>query len=98
MEFEITIQGRGGHGSRPDLCSNPVDCFTAIYTAVQSLGCQFRWVDGGTSANIIPDTLTFAGSCDEEAWGSLQQTATIVSGIYHCTIVLNDKGEQVVRL
>lgn len=93
MEFEIMLQGKGGHGSRPDLCCNPVDCFTAIYTAVQPLGCSFRWVDGGTSSNIIPDTLTFAGSCDEEVWEALQQAVKIISKNYNCTIVLKDKGE-----
>ena len=39
MEFHITIQGKGGHGSRPDLSYNPVDCFAAVYGGLQTIGC-----------------------------------------------------------
>ena len=39
MEFHITIQGKGGHGSRPDLSYNPVDCFAAVYSGLQTIGC-----------------------------------------------------------
>ena len=93
MEFEILIQGRGGHGSRPDHCSNPVYCFTAVYTALQPLGCRFRWVDGGTSANIIPDTLSFAVLCDASCWEALEQSVKNVCKNYNCSPVLQKKGE-----
>ena len=64
--FETTIQGRGGHGSRPDLSINPIDCFASIHTAMKQLcpvGTQIfiNRIDGGSSSNIIPDRLTFSG-------------------------------------
>ena len=31
MEYHITLQGKGGHGSRPDRVNNPVVCFAAVY-------------------------------------------------------------------
>lgn len=30
VNFEIALTGTGGHGSRPDLANNPLDCFVAI--------------------------------------------------------------------
>ena len=37
MGFQITIEGQGGHGSRPDQSNNPIDCFVAIYQRLQAL-------------------------------------------------------------
>ncbi len=65
MQFHITIQGRGGHGSRPDLSINPVDCFAAVYGALQTVGCEITSVDGGTAGNIIPDALHFTCNCSD---------------------------------
>ncbi|MBQ1255112.1 MAG: amidohydrolase, partial [Clostridia bacterium] len=31
MAFHVTIRGKGGHGSRPDLSNNPIDAFVDIY-------------------------------------------------------------------
>lgn len=56
--YIITITGRGGHGSRPDNAVNPLDCFAAIHTALRAQGYTPTRVDGGTSGNIIPNTLT----------------------------------------
>ena len=36
MTYTITITGKGGHGSLPDLSINPIDCLVAIHTAEQS--------------------------------------------------------------
>lgn len=73
MIFDITIVGRGGHGSRPDEASSPIDCFVAIYQRLQSLRllkvspfktCAYSVgiVQAGTQDNIIPGSLRFAGS------------------------------------
>ena len=59
MEYTITITGRGGHGSRPDNAINPINCFAAIHTALRAQGYAPIRVDGGTSGNIIPNTVTF---------------------------------------
>lgn len=69
----VTIKGKGGHGSRPDLCNNPIDCFVAIYNALQASRMKYTspfnpftfsigTVKAGEAANIIPEEITFAGS------------------------------------
>ena len=71
--FHVTIRGKGGHGSRPDLSNNPIDCFNAIYTALNSVQMKYITpyepltmsvgvVQGGTKGNIIPGELSFSGS------------------------------------
>lgn len=71
--FTVKLTGRGGHGSRPDLCINPLDAFCDIYTSCKELLAvkinpfsPVTFVVGtisyGTVGNIIPDNLTFAGS------------------------------------
>lgn len=85
MDFEITIQGRGGHGSRPDRSRNPIDCFAAIFGALQQLGCKISCVDAGTCANIIPDTLRFRVTVDGEKTNTLRQMVEHTCNIYHCS-------------
>ncbi len=72
--FEYAIRGKGGHGSRPDLFNNPIDCFVAIYNSYNTL--RWRHVDpfdpltssmgiltaSSNKTNIIPDEVRFGGS------------------------------------
>ena len=71
--FDVTLQGRGGHGSRPDLARSPVDCFAAIHTHIQQmrltrvapdqvLTYSVGTLESGGTHNIIPETLRFAGT------------------------------------
>lgn len=73
MPFEITVIGEGGHGSRPDLVNNPMDCFTAMYQGLgqlrlkttspfEQLSYSVGSVHSGSKANIIPGELTFSGT------------------------------------
>ncbi|HWP79083.1 MAG TPA: amidohydrolase [Candidatus Acidoferrum sp.] len=66
----IKLTGRGGHGSRPDLCVNPLDAFVDIYASCKELLAvklnpfspvtfTVGAVTYGTVGNIIPDDLTF---------------------------------------
>ncbi len=81
--FSLRLTGCAGHGSRPDLANNPVDCFVSIYQALSSV--RMREVDpyksltfslgklsAGQQPNVIPGTLDFAGTArffDSEAAG-----------------------------
>lgn len=87
MEFDITIQGKGGHGSRPDLSRNPIDCFAAVYGALQTAGCSVTFVDGGTAGNIIPDSLRFKGTCKD--MDAVKRILEHTCAVYHCTPVYN---------
>lgn len=71
--FQVTIEGRGGHGSRPDEAENPIDCFVAIYQRLQSLRLakldpfqpatySVGQLSSGVQGNVIPQTLTFSGT------------------------------------
>ncbi|NCB32676.1 MAG: amidohydrolase [Erysipelotrichia bacterium] len=69
----VTVIGKGGHGSRPDMTSNPVFCAAAILTnlstafvnqitAGQTVTCGMASIQGGTTGNIIPDKAEINGS------------------------------------
>ncbi|MBR0140349.1 MAG: amidohydrolase [Firmicutes bacterium] len=73
MRFQVTIEGRGGHGSRPDKSINPIDCFVAVYQRLQALRltavdpyqtCTYSVgsLSSGAVPNVIPQTLTFSGT------------------------------------
>jgi amidohydrolase len=71
--FDITLKGRGGHGSRPDLANSPLDCFAHFYSAFKSLRERYvspfepfttniGTVNYGLQNNVIADELRFTGS------------------------------------
>ena len=73
MPFHITIEGKGGHGSRPDLATSPIDAFVDIYTRLSALRLtkidpfkaltySIGEVQAGNSQNSIPDSLKFKGT------------------------------------
>jgi hippurate hydrolase len=69
-QLHVTVQGKGGHGSAPQLAQDPVPVAAEMVLALQSMVTrQFDIFDpvvltvgllqAGTKANIIPDTATF---------------------------------------
>jgi amidohydrolase len=71
--LEVTVHGRGGHGSRPFMAADPVPAACEIVTALQALVTrQFDVFDpvvitvgsfhAGTASNVIPDEARFAAS------------------------------------
>lgn len=71
--FRAQINGKSGHGSRPDLSVSPIDAFLSFANALQSFRMRsvdpthcmtysFGAVQAGQEPNVIPDTLTFAGT------------------------------------
>lgn len=69
--FDVSLIGRGGHSSRPDLSNNPVDCFVSIYNDLN--GVRMRYTDpsecltwavgllqGGDKSNVIPEKVRFS--------------------------------------
>ena len=74
VNFEIILNGTGGHGSRPDLANHPLDCFVSIMNDLNTLRMKYvapqdiltvnvGSVHCGTKRNIIPETLEFKGTC-----------------------------------
>ena len=70
---DITVIGKGGHGSRPDMAVNPVFCAASILTnaatawvnqisAGETVTLGVTSIQGGESGNVIPDTAKMTGS------------------------------------
>lgn len=73
VNYEIRLIGKGGHGSRPDLSNNPIDCFLALGSALKDLRMKYVAPDSpltftigsvrsGSKRNVIPEDLTFLGT------------------------------------
>ena len=73
MGYEVKISGKSGHGSRPDLANNPMDCFAAFHAGFMALRMKYITpfdlltstigsLHSGAQGNIIPDDLEFKGS------------------------------------
>lgn len=95
-EFFIAIRGQGGHAARPHQAIDPVTCAAHVITALQTivsrnaspfenLVISVTQLDGGTSFNVIPETVelrgtvrTFGGKVFDQAPDRL---ATIAKGI-----------------
>ena len=71
--FDVTLCGKGGHGSRPDLAASPIDCFCAIHQQLSALRMRIiepdqvltyslGQVHSGELSNVIPEKLRFAGT------------------------------------
>jgi amidohydrolase len=72
-QLEIVVEGRGGHASMPHNTSDPMPVACEIVTALQALVTrQFdahdpvivtvAKIDGGTTYNVIPDTVAMKGT------------------------------------
>lgn len=73
LPFEVVIRGKGGHGSRPDLANSPIDCYVDLHSRMTQLSMQslnpqepltfsVGSLQAGEAANVIPETLRFAGT------------------------------------
>lgn len=100
--FKVVIDGKSGHGSRPDLSIAPLDCFTDFYQNLKSmrlsklnpfepLTISIGSIDYGSAPNIIPQTLTFSGTCRflhyEQGKNAVEQFKEIlekVCELHHC--------------
>jgi amidohydrolase len=71
--FEIEVIGKGGHSAIPHLCINPILVAAEIVQALQTVGSvrmnpsepfvlTVATINGGSKANIIPDTATITGT------------------------------------
>lgn len=104
--FDITLRGEGGHGARPDLCQNPIDCFASICAQInalrmrvvepdQVLTCSFGLVQSGEKANVIPGSLRFAGTVRTfDVLGAGELFASEMKNVIeHCAMIHHCKVE-----
>src|SRR5699024_2823380 len=71
--FDVLIEGKSGHASRPDLAVSPIDCFHDFYNKFKDIKnrilnpfdpitLSIGSVQSGEASNVIPKTLTFKGT------------------------------------
>lgn len=71
--FRITLQGKGGHGSSPDICIDPITAGVHVHLALQELvsrevsamkeiALTIGKFQGGQAANVIPDSCVLEGT------------------------------------
>ncbi|MDO4266487.1 MAG: M20 family metallopeptidase [Eubacteriales bacterium] len=71
--FKITISGRGGHGSTPEMCIDPINAGVQIYLALQALiarecppsaeaALTIGQFAAGHASNVIPDKAVLQGT------------------------------------
>ncbi len=71
--LRVTVTGKGGHASTPYLCSDPIPAMAAMITALQTAVTReinafdpalisVTHVKGGTTTNVIPETVFFEGT------------------------------------
>ena len=71
--FRITLQGKGGHGSSPEICIDPITAGVHVHLALQELisrevpaakevALTVGKFAGGQAANVIPDTCVLEGT------------------------------------
>lgn len=107
FSYEVTLTGIGGHGSRPDKSNNPIDCFVSIYECIKSIRMNYieptviitnsmGMVKAGQVGNVIPQTLSFAGTCRfyDAAAGNifktkLREVIEAQAALFGCTATLN---------
>jgi amidohydrolase len=71
--FDVTIHGRGAHGSRPEDSADPITAFTAMSSEIQTIVSRniaplepavvsITQIRAGQAWNIIPSVLEFQGT------------------------------------
>ena len=109
LQFEITVCGRGGHGSTPHASVNPMDGFLAIHEALtQYRGadpkapcvCNVTGINYGTRPNVIGDSLSFSGcfsaftQADVDTFMErLPQLAAAMASRWQCSAEVRFLGE-----
>ena len=72
-DFDLTILGRGGHGAYPHKCVDPISISARVISALDTLNARTLspfaqrvisvcMVQGGTTYNVIPDTVCLKGT------------------------------------
>ena len=71
-QFMLEVTGRGGHGSRPDLCIDPIKPLCQVVTAITSIPSNYieptqpcvvhvGRIEGGTMGNVVPNKAAIWG-------------------------------------
>jgi amidohydrolase len=103
--FAITITGRGGHASQPEVCRDPVAAGALFVTAVQQIVSRrvapqqaavvsVTIFQSGDTANIIPDHAVLGGTIRALTVELRDQLATQVEQVLQATCAASGVGSQ----
>ncbi len=107
--IDITVHGKGGHGSRPDLSNNPVYTAAAIVSnlpgvLIQQLNVEktvtfgITSIQGGETFNVFPETARIRGSMrffDQEEG---EKALTLVKNVAEHTAAMHNCSVTVSRM
>ncbi|WP_329049923.1 amidohydrolase [Amycolatopsis sp. NBC_01488] len=94
-EFEVTLQGQGGHAGYPHLLRDPILALSQLVVSLQQLAsrridpvfgavCSVGRIQAGTAANVVPNSATAFGSLrlmrEKDRDRALEALADIVHG------------------
>jgi amidohydrolase len=71
--FDLHVRGKGGHGSQPQICRDPIVAASHLVTSIQTVVSRGLGYEGGavvsvcsfqagTTHNVIPDTAELSGT------------------------------------
>ncbi|NBH05245.1 amidohydrolase, partial [Amycolatopsis sp. SID8362] len=94
-EFEVTLEGQGGHAGYPHLLRDPILALAQLVVSLQQLAsrridpvfgavCSIGRIQAGTAANVVPNSATAFGSLrvmrEKDREKALRDLADIVHG------------------
>lgn len=99
--IDVTVKGRSGHGSRPDLAVNPIVAASQIVTQLSASWntridvtktvtlsvCMFQ---AGHMSNIIPDEAVLKGSCRYFDVDEAEKAAAIITQVAEGIAAVNE--------
>lgn len=99
--IDMTVEGRGGHGSRPDLAANPVFCAAFILNNLaaawpnqidpgEMVTLGITQIQGGESCNVIPETARIGGTLRFFSEEAGERAIAVVRKIAESTALMND--------
>jgi len=82
LDFDVTINGIGGHGAIPHRTADPIVCGSALVTALQTIVSRnidpfepavvtIGRIEGGTARNIIPGSCRLCGTARGQSAATL---------------------------
>jgi amidohydrolase len=72
-EFDVVVRGQGGHAGYPHMLRDPILALSQLVVSLQQLAsrridpvfgavCSIGRIQGGTAANVVPNTASLSGS------------------------------------
>lgn len=94
--FLITIHGKGGHGSMPHLCTDPIVCAAAMIQSLQtvvsrrtdpldSVVCSVTSINGGSRENLVVDRVEMTAGIRSLSTEAMHRAVEAMENIVKCT-------------